>query len=121
MMDAVTLKTKCVNIGLPVNQTWIDDLGVLQASFLRSLTPEEWLLFSDLHELFSAAPENRWDIIKRRRNVLLVQSDWTQISDVALSIEEKALWSDYRQALRDLPQTFDNPEDVIFPTAPGGA
>jgi len=31
-----------------------------------------------------------------------------------MSAEETA----YRQSLRDLPQTFANPEDVVWPTKP---
>jgi len=62
-----------------------------------------------------------WDDIRKERDALLAKCDWTQLADAALTIEEKAAWSDYRQALRDIPQTFENPEDVIFPSVPGGA
>lgn len=62
-----------------------------------------------------------WDDIRKERDALLVKCDWTQLADAALTFEEKAAWSDYRQALRDIPQTFENPEDVIFPSVPGGA
>jgi len=61
-----------------------------------------------------------WDDIRKERDVLLAMYDWTQLADVALTIEEKAAWSDYRQALRDLPQMFESPEDVVFPTSPNG-
>jgi hypothetical protein len=36
------------------------------------------------------------------RNFLLIQTDWTQVSDNALTQEEKDAWKVYRQALRDL-------------------
>lgn len=59
-----------------------------------------------------------WNAIKVQRNILLSESDWTQMADAPLTIGEKLLWSEYRQALRDIPQTFANPEDVIFPEKP---
>lgn len=51
------------------------------------------------------------------RDSLLMQSDWTQLPDVALTAEQKAAWAVYRQQLRDLT---DNPAfpDVEFPKAP---
>jgi hypothetical protein len=53
------------------------------------------------------------------RQQLLAACDWTQLPDAALTPEEKQEWSDYRQALRDIPQDFMLPQDVIFPTEPG--
>lgn len=41
--------------------------------------------------------------IKKQRNKLLAQSDWTQVPDSPLSAEKKQQWAAYRQALRDLP------------------
>jgi len=32
---------------------------------------------------------------------------------------DKEAWATYRQTLRDIPQTFASPADVIWPTAPG--
>lgn len=44
--------------------------------------------------------------IREYRNRLLVESDWTQLPDAPLKEEERKAWKDYRQALRDLPQTW---------------
>ena len=50
---------------------------------------------------------------------MLRESDWTQISDYALvSEEEKALWAEYRQALRDLPETYQDPFTIVWPSKP---
>lgn len=51
--------------------------------------------------------EVRLDKVRARRNMLLTACDWTQIPDAALSADDKTAWADYRQALRDLPSTFD--------------
>ncbi|MGC3834992.1 phage tail assembly chaperone [Moritella viscosa] len=31
---------------------------------------------------------------------------------------DKTVCRQYRQALRDIPQTFNNPDDVVWPTKP---
>lgn len=56
--------------------------------------------------------------IKHYRDELLLSSDWTQLPDTILNEAERTAWQDYRQALRDIPQDFINPDDVIFPTRP---
>jgi len=66
--------------------------------------------------LQDAIPVVTWDIIRLRRNSLLASSDYTQMPDWP---GDKTAWATYRQALRDLPQTFENAEDVIWPTTPG--
>jgi len=59
--------------------------------------------------------------LRSRRNQLLASSDWTQVADVALTVEQDTAWRDYRQALRDLPaglRTADEVGAVEYPTAP---
>ena len=54
------------------------------------------------------------------RNAKLSASDWTQLADV--SSENKDKWKEYRQALRDLPEQYQEAtsfEDIIWPTQPG--
>ena len=57
-----------------------------------------------------------WADIRSRRNNLLNTCDYTQMPDFP---GDKEAWATYRQALRDIPQAFANPADVIWPTAPG--
>jgi hypothetical protein len=48
-------------------------------------------------------------------------TDYTQLSDNTLTDAKKAEWRIYRQALRDLPQTYSSAtdkSDVIWPTKP---
>ena len=59
--------------------------------------------------------------LKIIRNNRLESSDWTQATDSPLSDSKKAEWVTYRQALRDLPTSYsdsDDIEDVVFPTPP---
>ena len=59
-------------------------------------------------------PAPTWAGIRGERDALLKSTDWWGVSDRTMSAEETA----YRQSLRDLPQTFANPEDVVWPTNP---
>ena len=55
--------------------------------------------------------------IKFERNILLANSDWTQMPDVAIA--NKTEWAAYRQALRDITTQAD-PFNIVWPTPPGG-
>lgn len=59
-----------------------------------------------------------WDDIRQERDFLLSRSDWTQISDSPLSDEDKAAWQTYRQALRDITETYTSLDDVVWPGVP---
>jgi hypothetical protein len=41
--------------------------------------------------------------LRKIRNALLRDCDWTQFSDSPLNDAEKKLWANYRKELRDLP------------------
>jgi len=56
-----------------------------------------------------------WEEIRQKRDYLLKQTDWTQLADTPLDEYEKETYEAYRQELRDIPQNFENAEDVIFP------
>ena len=59
--------------------------------------------------------------MKKRRNIKLAESDWTQGADSPLTDSKKAEWATYRQALRDLTTTYPNPtskDDITWPTQP---
>jgi len=62
----------------------------------------------------------QWDSIRSKRNILLQESDVFVVSDrwEQMSSETKKAWSEYRKALRDLPQNVTNSFDVIWPIQP---
>lgn len=60
----------------------------------------------------------KWEDIRAERDSLLAACDWTQLRDCRLSEEKIEEWTEYRQALRDLPQTYDTPDELIFPQPP---
>ena len=54
--------------------------------------------------------------LRKQRDFLLSQSDWTQSRDVTLSND--ADWKTYRQALRDITKDYKSLEDVKWPEKP---
>lgn len=56
------------------------------------------------------------DGAKNLRNSLLLDSDWTQLSDVPLA--NKSEWVTYRQALRDITEQPGFPHNIVWPVAP---
>lgn len=80
--------------------------------------PGEWLIAADGQSISAVLPsvERQWMDVRRRRDQLLSECDWTQLPDVAEST--RAAWAPYRQALRDLTEAA-SPPDVVWPTMPG--
>ena len=59
------------------------------------------------------------DDIRYFRNTLLNQSDkYVTIDFPHPTPEARQAWLDYRQALRDLPSTTEDPANPVWPTAP---
>lgn len=57
-----------------------------------------------------------WMNLRSERDGLLAASDWTQLPDVP--VDTASAWADYRQALRDLPDTVSDPRAAVWPEAP---
>ena len=55
------------------------------------------------------------DFIRSHRDMLLKESDWTQVADAPV---DQAAWATYRQALRDVPQQAGFPHEVDWPAKP---
>ena len=55
-----------------------------------------------------------WDNVRKERNELLATTDFYALSDVTMSDDMET----YRQALRDLPESVENSEDVVWPEKP---
>lgn len=83
-------------------------MQVIQETYLNAASPQE------RQQLLPQV----WANIRAKRDKLIAATDWTQISDASLSVEKKAEFSAYRQALRDLPQSTDNPDEIVWPVKP---
>lgn len=75
-----------------------------------------------VENIHQASVEEAQDIkmnsVRSIRNALLKECDWTQLPDCGLSEEKKLEWAEYREELRQVPQVFDNPREVVWPTKP---
>ena len=58
----------------------------------------------------------KWIDIREQRDKLLRDTDYVVLADY--DIANKDEWLEYRQSLRDIPQDFDNAEDVVYPEEP---
>ena len=82
--------------------TWLSDTPMPTQQELDAAWPQ---VQSDL----------AWDAVRVERDRLLAASDWTQVSDAPV---DSAAWAVYRQALRDVPQDYATPDEVVWPTPP---
>lgn len=57
---------------------------------------------------------NDAEFVRRHRNRLLAETDWSALSDVTMSDAMRT----YRQALRDIPQQPDFPNRFTIPNKP---
>ena len=65
--------------------------------------------------------DEEWTGIRRKRDRLLAESDWTQANDTPLSDADVAKWKTYRTSLRDLPSDQSSKtkySDITWPTKP---
>jgi hypothetical protein len=102
------------------NETWNDlthyvsgynyeirENDVLESIILTERQPEPVEEFSTLKYRFI-------EQLRKKRNELLVSSDWTQLQDVQNLLDEstKNQWIVYRQQLRDIIQSYSENEVV---------
>ena len=61
-----------------------------------------------------------WTKVRERRDNLLIESDTYVLPDrwMAMTVEQQQAWATYRQALRDIPQEFTDPAQVVWPEKP---
>ena len=78
------------------------------------LTPEEEAELDAQAEAFDLDMDN----VRAIRNGILSGSDWTQIGDATLGDHTAEEWRTYRQALRDVPQTYSRVSEVVWPMDP---
>ena len=60
----------------------------------------------------------KWIDIRNKRTRLLKDSDYLILADAPVDETQKQEWTTYRQALRDIPQDYDSPDEVVYPDKP---
>ena len=62
----------------------------------------------------AAVAEGKLIALRKERNSLLALTDWWASSDLTMTTEQTA----YRQALRDITDSYTSLDDVVWPTKP---
>jgi len=62
----------------------------------------------------AAVAEGKLIALRKERNSLLALTDWWASSDLTMTDAQTA----YRQALRDITDTYNSLDDVVWPTKP---
>ena len=98
------------------------DKAHLQTEKLTSVEPyiEGGVVFDVIVEAktqdeLGAEKTQKANEVRYKRNMLLTQSDWTQLADAPV---DNLAWAVYRQSLRDITLQAGFPFDVIFPVIP---
>ena len=78
--------------------------------------PSEFHYFDFLTKSWVLNYDLMVDSIRRQRDALLAQSDWTQLPDVPLDTKES--WATYRKHLRDITSQIGFPTSVVWPVEP---
>lgn len=85
----------------------ITENAVIEHENVRPITEQE--IADEINSL--------WKNIRSKRNIQLLESDWTQVLDSPLNEEKKQEWQVYRQSLRDIT-TQPDPFNITWPTPP---
>ena len=72
----------------------------------------DWATVSAKKDALVAAEPMR--LLREERNRLIAETDWWASSDLTMTAEQTA----YRQALRDITNTYTSLDDVVWPTKP---
>jgi hypothetical protein len=85
------------------------------------LTPEEIVELKSQHqEGLNNIIQRKFVDVRMQRDNLLKQSDLLVFPDLwaSYTTEKQTAISNYRKALRDIPQTQTDPENIVWPTLP---
>lgn len=63
------------------------------------------------------ADQTKWGDIRNTRALLLKEAD-NMVNKALDKSEDASLYRQYRQELRDVPQSAGNPDDVVWPDKP---
>jgi hypothetical protein len=87
-------------------------------SFINGVWVMSWSVRTATAEEIELKTAVKADLIRKRRNQLLANSDPSQLLDFPGSAEVKSSFARIRQQLRDIPQQSGFPWDVIWPGLP---
>jgi len=101
----------------PAPQPSIDHTQSAESSVVFNGTScvQEWSVSDASEEEIASRTASQSKAVRDDRNQRLTNCDWTQLPDAPVNTES---WSEYRQALRDIPEQANFPWDIIWPDEP---
>jgi hypothetical protein len=81
-------------------------------------TDVEWNIVPLSEDEISQTLTLAWNGIRHERDTYLNETDYIVLRAYESGSAVSTEWATYRQALRDLPNSYDTPDDVVFPTRP---
>ena len=114
LQDLVFQAIKLLSPEVPGGISWFDTYESIRFPNGYTKPPKEEFE-AKLQELIDAQP---WKEIREERNKRISACDWTQLPNVPLPGAKKYEWETYRQALRDITQTTEDPINPVWPIQP---
>ena len=102
--------SKALDILRP-NAEWVLRGDELEWLDTEQSEPTEAEITAKIAELEAAEPMR---LLRAERNQRLANTDWWASSDLTMTAEQTA----YRQALRDITDTYTSLDDVVWPEEP---
>jgi len=93
------------------NAQWVIRDDELEWLDTEQSEPTEAEITAKIAELEAAEPMR---LLRAERNQRLANTDWWASSDLTMTAEQTA----YRQALRDITETYTSLDDVVWPEEP---
>ncbi len=86
---------------------------------VEDYTDAEWdQAKADVQDIIDSYDVDLFARIREYRNKLLNDSDWALVSDTPLTESEVTDLKAWRTSLRDLPESQENPDDIVIPDCP---
>jgi hypothetical protein len=106
--------------------TKIDDTTIQRDDglIIKKSPFKEWSLYTEFLGQGGIPNEpvkpDLWIEIRLQRDNLLRNSDIDVLSDkwALMTIEQQTAWTNYRQALRNIPQTYTDANKIVWPVKP---
>lgn len=102
----------------PAYNEQTDAIELQPPSLVDGVWVQGWLLVAASAEEIERRTSVKADLIRKRRNQLLTNSDPSQLADFPGTAEDKTAFTLIRQQLRDIPQQPGFPWAITWPDQP---
>ena len=109
------MKAHIIENGIVVNTIEVESLDFMPNLVEATQGSIGWNYSDGVFSIPASLNEQEAKSVREQRNYLLINSDWTQVTD---STANKEVWATYRQALRDITSQEGFPHEVTWPQRP---